>query len=73
MRRKPKSTSRKTTERIKIKLCEGHRGGYGLLRALGQVPPADITLVPRGSDECVQCHANRLARERRESVKGDSG
>lgn len=54
-----------------IRLCEGHKGGFGLLRAMAPratyrgvlIAKLRVIVVGRG-DSCVQCKANRVAREK---------
>ena len=58
-----------------IKLCEGHKGGFGLLKIIPlkavyrgtPVAKLKVVLVDRG-DSCVQCRANRIARERKARI-----
>ncbi len=55
-----------------IKLCEGHKGGFGLLKAVSPtatyrdtpVTKLKVVLVDRG-ESCVQCEANQRARKKR--------
>lgn len=45
-----------------IKLCEGHKGGYGFMQTFGMVEKAKIVVVPKS--QCEQCKAIKKARKK---------
>ena len=54
-----------------IKLCEGHKGGFGLFLAISPnllyrgTPVRKLKVVLVDKEQCVQCKANKRAKARR--------